>query len=176
MPTTAPTIPPSPDLVRCDNCGRYGWHETEKCPDAPDIAPPPGAEADVWDDAGRDIYQLSGTVIASDDFMKCPLVSAVARQRLDGRLADVAVEVDDAGRQPLTSAQARELAGYLTEAADLIDRWAGVETAASTAELLTNAFAILRTAWSVLSTAPGNADSYVQAAMDSITDAQEVLR
>ncbi len=57
--------------------------------------------------------------------MKCPLVSAVARQRLDGGLESFAVEVDDAGHQPLTAAQAREMAGYLTEAADMIDRWAG---------------------------------------------------
>lgn len=94
---------------------------TDYCPD---VAPPPGAEADIWDDTGRDIYQLSGTVLASNDFMKCPLVSAVARQRLDGTLESLAVEVDDAGHQPLTAAQAREMADYLTAAADLIDRWA----------------------------------------------------
>jgi hypothetical protein len=89
-----------------------------------DIVPPPGAEADIWDADGRDIYQLSGTVLASNDFMKCPLVSAVARQRLDGGLERLAVEVDDAGHQPLTSEQAREMAEYLTAAADLIDEWA----------------------------------------------------
>jgi hypothetical protein len=98
---------------------------TQAITPAPDVAPPPGAEADVWDDAGRDIYQLLGTVLASNDFMKCPLVSAVARQRADGSLENLAVEVDDAGHQPLTSTQARELAKYLTEAADVIDGWAG---------------------------------------------------
>ncbi|BDB45395.1 hypothetical protein Mkiyose1665_36640 [Mycobacterium kiyosense] len=25
----------APELVRCDHCGRYGWHETSRCPEAP---------------------------------------------------------------------------------------------------------------------------------------------
>lgn len=35
------------------------------------------------------------------------------------------MDVDDAGHQPLTAQQARELAGFLIEAADEIDGWVG---------------------------------------------------
>ena len=37
-------------LVRCDNCGRHGWHETDRCPESrPDVPPPAGFDAaDEW--------------------------------------------------------------------------------------------------------------------------------
>lgn len=89
-----------------------------------DVAPPPGTKADIWMDAGyRDIYNTVGTVVTSDDIMKCPLVTATARQHVDGSLDHVTVDVDDAGHQPLTAEQARELAGYLIEAAGEVDGW-----------------------------------------------------
>ncbi|WP_199253847.1 hypothetical protein [Mycolicibacterium mengxianglii] len=91
-----------------------------------DLAVPPGADADTWVCKTRDIYQAIGTVLASDDIMKCPLVTAMARQRLDGQLEQFFVEVDDAGRQPLSAVQARELAAYLIEAATVIDGWASL--------------------------------------------------
>ena len=132
----------------------------------PDVAPPPGFEADRWDDAGRDIYQLAGTVLASNDFMKCPLVSAVARQRLDGSLESLTVEVDDAGHQPLTSTQAREMAGYLIEAADMIDRWAG--RSANDSRLAMVHATVLET-YNALKTVPGNAGDYLKAALIALT-------
>ncbi len=35
MPTTTPSTNQADDhrLVRCDHCGRYGWHETVRCPE-----------------------------------------------------------------------------------------------------------------------------------------------
>lgn len=26
-----------PDLVRCQRCGRFGWHPTERCPEPPAV-------------------------------------------------------------------------------------------------------------------------------------------
>ena len=90
-----------------------------------DLAPPPDAEADVWlHDGYREIYTAVGVVITGDDFMRCPLVTVIAKQFHDGHLEDIAVEIDDAGHQPLNAAQAIEFAGYISEAADIANRWA----------------------------------------------------
>ncbi|CAN5397010.1 hypothetical protein BH09ACT8_BH09ACT8_45880 [soil metagenome] len=94
--TTTPYPVDSTTRICCGGIGRHTrecttsvvgpqWHiapMTTTTEHYPDYGPPLGAEADVWDDTGRDIYQLSATVLASNDFMKCPLVSAMARQRL----------------------------------------------------------------------------------------------
>ena len=92
-----------------------------------DIAPPSGAEADVWMQEGyRDIYSPIGVVITGDDFLRCPLITVVAKQFQDGHLEEIKVEIDDAGHQPLTAEQAREMAGFVTEAAGVAEQWAGV--------------------------------------------------
>lgn len=32
QPATGDDQTVGPELVRCDNCGRHGWHETDRCP------------------------------------------------------------------------------------------------------------------------------------------------
>jgi len=90
-----------------------------------DVQPPPGAEADLWlHDGYREVYNTVGVVVTSDDFMRCPMVTVIADQYRDGHLQNIAVEVDDAGHEPLTPSQAIELAQYITEAADVATKWA----------------------------------------------------
>lgn len=64
-----PDIAPPTDetgLARCDSCGRYGWHSTDRCPTTarinpyPDVAPPAGTEADDWSDDDQPIRVVSG--------------------------------------------------------------------------------------------------------------------
>lgn len=142
-------------------------------------AVPPGAEPDQWIGGQRDVYAQIGYVAVSTDLLSCPAVTLVAEQRADGSLGvidvmlDVAMGRSDAG---LSTAQARELADLLHQAADLADQWTGTSTGQTPLELLANAFSALRTAYSLLRVLPGNADSYVRAALDSISDAAEVLR
>jgi hypothetical protein len=39
----------SSDLVRCDNCGRRGWHTSDRCPDELiDVPLPTGANPSEW--------------------------------------------------------------------------------------------------------------------------------
>lgn len=145
----------------------------------PVIPLPPGAEPDQWIGGQRDVYAHVGHVAVSPDLLSCPAVTLVAEQHADGRLGcvdimlDVAMGRSDAG---LSTTRARELAGLLHQAADLADQWTGTNTGMSPVERLANAFASLRTTHSVLKALPGNADSYVLAALDSISDAMEVLR
>lgn len=97
-------------------------------PQPTDPEPPSGAEADIWLDAGyRDVYQTIGMVSTCDDVMRCPLVTATARQHHDGQLSNAAVEVDDAGHEPLTADQARDLAFMIISAAHTVDRWNGID-------------------------------------------------
>jgi hypothetical protein len=103
-------------------------------------------------------------------------VRIVASQRPDGSVIvddseGPCIYVDD---NDYTVREAREIARALIQAADLADQWAGVPGRSIT-ELLADAFSILRVAHSQLSTRPGNADSYVRAALDSISDAAEVV-
>lgn len=91
-----------------------------------DIAPPVGAEADVWlEDGYREVYNAVGVVVTGTDFMRCPLVTVVANQYRDGHLEDIKVEIDDAGHQPLTAEQSIEFANYVLEAAAIVNQWTG---------------------------------------------------
>lgn len=90
-----------------------------------DVALPPGAEADIWlHDGYREVYNSVGVVITCNDFMRCPMVTVIANQYRDGHLENIAVEVDDAGHEPLTASQAIEFAQYISEAADVAKLWA----------------------------------------------------
>lgn len=144
---------------------------------------PPGGEPDLWVGGQRDIYSQIGYVPTSGDLLACPSVTLVGEQRINGDLRNVQVVLDVAlnhSHSGLTADQARELAAYLIAGADLADRWAGVREPApvvhTPADLLADAFSALRAALGQLRTMPGNADSYVAAALDSISDAAAVLR
>jgi hypothetical protein len=117
----------STDLVRCDNCGRYGWHTTDRCPATPpDLAPPPWASfVDTWDSAlggGRVILGVDHAITDCD--LK---VSTSCVQHRDGHIDDGST--DECPRvyinQPieLNSDQARELAAVLLELAAQVDGW-----------------------------------------------------
>lgn len=92
----------------------------------PDVPVPPGAEPDQWVAGQRDVYAQVGHVAVSPDLLSCPAVTLVAEQHADGHLGrvdvmlDVAMGRSDAG---LSATQARELAGLLSQAADLADKW-----------------------------------------------------
>lgn len=152
-------------------------------PTAADLRLPPNAEPDLWVGGQRDVYAQIGHVVTSNDLLSCPSVTVVAEQRVNGHLRKIQVVLDVAmnhSHAGLTAAQVRELSDLLLAGADLADRWAGVPEPApvvkSPVELLADAFSALRAAHSQLATLPGNADSYVRAALDSISDATAVLR
>ncbi|MGQ9408931.1 hypothetical protein [Mycolicibacterium gilvum] len=105
-------------------CGGIGRH-TRDC--RPDVAPPPGANPDMWIDGVRDVWRQVGAVAVSRDPLKCPTVTVLAEQRRDGSLGCIDVTLDVAmGRSDtgMAAVQARQLARLLTEAADLAERWA----------------------------------------------------
>lgn len=92
-------------------------------------AVPAGAEPGIWADGFRDVYLCVGTVVVSSDALRCPLVTTQARQRRDGTLDRVAIEVDAVPAETLSPAQARELVALIVQAADLADTWSGVSAA-----------------------------------------------
>lgn len=137
-----------------------------------DPAPPPGAEADIWEDDGhRDVYASVGCILSTSDLLRCPLVSTMARQDRGGALNDVRVDIEAEGA--LTTWQAREMAGYLIEAAAIAESWAGSTGADSRLAL---AKVAVMDAYIGLRELPGNAGDYLRAALDSIGDAQAVTR
>ena len=139
--------------------------------------PPPGGTPDQWIGKQRDVHQIVGHVSTSPDLLKCPAVTVVAEQYLDGRIGCIDVLVDvDSMHSAMGAAQARELAGLIVQGADLADQWAGAITGLTPVELLANAFSALRVAHGALELVDGNAGDYVKAALDSISDAAEVLR
>jgi hypothetical protein len=154
MTTTArinrdPDMGPPTDetgLVQCANCGRYGWHTTDRCPGVTppadiarmttttvqinphlDIAPPAGVvDATAWGDGERIVYGRRyeiGAIVSG----------AWACQQSDGSLQgndghDVYVdEMDERGYQcerlNLSPAEARQLGQALLAAADTADGW-----------------------------------------------------
>ena len=147
MTVTNPNPQPEshPDLVRCDNCGRYGWHSTDRCPRlsvpsvtvdfprqegsdmtttttnrCPDVQMPAGIEkAGPWDiDGYRDLYGFDHTV--TDHEVR---VYSLGSQGIDGRISGLVVVADGEDRgSALNSDQARELAAALIQAAAEIDR------------------------------------------------------
>lgn len=148
-----------------------------------ELAVPPGAEPDLWVGGQRDVYAQIGYVPTDRDLLKCPAVTTIAEQRANGHLGKIEVILDVAMSQShagMSAKQARDLAALLTAGADLADRWAGVPESVpavlSPVELLANAFSALRVAHGQLAALPGNADSYVQGALDCISDAAEALR
>jgi hypothetical protein len=127
MTATAPE--PSPDengLVQCATCGRYGWHETERCPETPIALPAGLVRADDWQhDVPLPWRVLLGDVRSIDD-EQLNTVQLTAVQFADGRIDDGVVEPQRVylGDGALTAAQARAIAAALIEAADEIDGWA----------------------------------------------------
>lgn len=144
---------------------------------------PRGGEPDLWVGGQRDVYSQIGYVPTDRDLLKCPAVTTIAEQRANGHLGKIEVILDVAMSQShagMSAKQARDLAALLTAGADLADKWAGVPepvpAVLSPVELLAGAFASLRSARGQLAALPGRADDYVQAALDSISDAAAVLR
>lgn len=138
----------------------------------PEPAPPPGAEPDIWEaDGHRDVYASVGCVLSSSDILRCPIVTAVARQNGTGALDEIRVDIEAEG--DLTPWQARELARYLIEAATIAESWAGSTGADSR---LATAKAAVMDAYIALRELPGNAGDYLRAALDSISDAEAVAR
>jgi hypothetical protein len=88
----------------------------------PDVAPPVGAEPDLWTAGGvRDVYAIIGHIPTSPDLLRCPAVTVIAEQRRNGTIGAVDIDVD--ARAGLSAAQARELAALLIAGADLADKW-----------------------------------------------------
>lgn len=139
---------------------------------AADPTPPPGADPDIWeDDDRRDVYASVGCVLSSSDILRCPIVTAVARQDQTGALDEIRVDIEAEG--DLTTWQARELARYLIEAAAIAESWAGSTGADSR---LATAKAAVMDAYIALRELPGNTGDYLRAALDSIADAEAVTR
>jgi hypothetical protein len=173
--TTAPVNPgvSAPGGSRCNNpSAKKGTSMIAQQTDT-DPTPPPGADADIWEDDGhRDVYAPVGCVISSsDDIMLCPLVTTVARQDRAGALDQIRVEVD--AMSDLTAEHAMELAVYLTQAAAIAEQWAGRTLADCR---LSTAKAAVMEAYIELRKLPGNAGDYLRAALDSISDAEAVTR
>ncbi|OBI92087.1 hypothetical protein A5661_26390 [Mycobacterium asiaticum] len=110
-------------------------------------------------------------MVSSREILACPLVATTARQDRSGGLQNIRVDVD--ATADLTAGQARELAGHLIHAAGIAEQWA--ETADTTSRLAT-AKAAAMDAYIALRGLPGNAGDYLRAALDSISDAQAVVR
>ena len=147
----------------------------------PDIAPPRGADADVWEQDGRrNIVADVGCLPLFDDPLRCPIVTTNARQDQAGALTDVGVRLDvdidttSLDSTSLDAGQARELAAMLLAAADLADTWTGTPVDADAALMV--AREQLETASRALRTQPGNAGCWTKAALDAVTEAQAVLR
>ena len=104
-------------------CGGIGTHAR----DCSVVAPPAGAEPDVWTAEGvREVYQQIGYIAVSTDLLKCPTVTVSAEQRRDGSIGSIDILLDVAmGRSDaaLSIAQSRELATLLTDAADIAEGW-----------------------------------------------------
>lgn len=102
-------------------------------------------------------------------------VRVVVSQRTDGGIVD---EPEDRpliylGGADYSIESVRALARALTSAADLADQWTGKQP--DLQELLIGARDELQRVFAAVRMLPGNADSYVIAALDSIADAQAVL-
>jgi hypothetical protein len=100
-------------------------------------------------------------------------IRVVASQSPDGAVIVDSVEGPfvDLDGETHSPDSARLLAGALIAAADLADQWAAADN-----HLLVTAKAAVLQAYNALKTTPGNAGDYLRAALDSITDAQAVLR
>lgn len=113
--------PPHPldlaPLVRCDNCGRYGWHVTERCPE-PGAVPGDAEHVAEWIDeqdlAGRWFRGTTRAVAGARVIVNGWQEPGGATSRIIGVTADV----------ELDAAAARKLAGALLDAADEIDELA----------------------------------------------------
>jgi hypothetical protein len=137
------TTTPAHQLDQCTNCGRYGWHTTEKCPDVPI---PPGARPRATMDTmtgrferthltyvvGARVRHAEGTRTGAalrgiDGFdIDRVSVQATAIQFPDGRVDDGSQHEPPQvylGDDALTTAQARALAAALIETADEVDGW-----------------------------------------------------
>ncbi len=157
---------------------------TTSSPTAPNVAPPPGAEPDVWEGTTpmphRVVYTEPRCVLnRTGDHLRSPVVVAQAIQWADGFLDDGLIEppsvsIESSGDHGLTSAQARELAAAILEAADEIDGWAG--RTGDPAAALATARQALQVAYQATRLVPGNSGDYVHAAIDSIDDAIEGTR
>jgi hypothetical protein len=124
------TMTPS-DLARCDNCGRYGWHETNRCPEFganpfPHIPLPPGASTDSWgweQNLQQPGYSRSLTW-ASYGPADGISVDIDGRQESDGSFTrNISVWGLPEG-EGMSSAQALALAAMLINASEELDRWA----------------------------------------------------
>jgi hypothetical protein len=120
------TTTPTHQLDQCTNCGRYGWHTTDKCPDVP---VPPGARPDTWEDDSPLPYRVLFGELRGIDGVDTDRVNVqpTAVQFSDGRIDDGSVHEPPhiyVGDNALTTTQARELAATLNDAADEADRWA----------------------------------------------------
>jgi hypothetical protein len=95
-------------------------------PDA-DLSVPAGVDfVDMWEGDTRNLYREVGTLTVSADPLRNAIVSAMCEQRRDGRIGAVEVSIDaDQMTEGMSSNKARELAGFLIEAANQADRWAG---------------------------------------------------
>jgi hypothetical protein len=156
---------------------------TTMIPQLVDIPLPPGADPDLLDGweppyEGAPAYR----VVWSKKFHDDADVRVAIVQYGDGQIVTEGndgplVYVGDDNYPP---GDARRIAEALTAAADLADRWVGIPEPApavlSPVQLLASAYAELRAAYSQLSTMAGPADDFVQAALDAISEAAEVLR
>ena len=106
-------------------------------------------------------------------------IRLVATQLADGSFVTENTDDHEAptiyvGGDHYTTTDARALAQALTDAADLADQWTSRPGSVDAA--MTAAHRAVRTAYTLLRTAPGNSGDYLRAARDSLCDATEAIR
>jgi hypothetical protein len=100
----------------------------------PDIHPPAGAEADIWEGVNnplphRVVYTIPRCVLnRTGDPLRSAIVVAQAVQWADGSIDSGLIEapsvsIESSGDPGLSSQKARELAAAILEAADIVDGW-----------------------------------------------------
>lgn len=106
----------APALTQCTNCGRYGWHTTERCPEP---VRGPAGQTDSMTNGGKRDNATSFTATVEG-------TGPTARHRIeveidqDGPGGPVAL-VDCTGGLVLDAAALRRLAAVCMDAADQLD-------------------------------------------------------
>lgn len=128
IPSHPETAPPDDDeaadlalLERCGHCGRYGWHETDRCPESA------GAVTGSYSRRVDSVRVIPATVTGSQDVR----IDVCTDQDRDG--VDRYIMIN--GNICLTDpAAARLVAAELLAAADAMEGWRRVAEAAAAAD------------------------------------------
>jgi hypothetical protein len=124
-----PDIAPPTDetgLVRCDNCGRYGWHTTDRCPEPAQINPYPGiplpagaVQAEGWCDVGKpEAFRL---FTGPRHYVAGYFVETFGSQQVDGSIEEVWIRTNLHPDDEISSDASRRLASAFLAVADELD-------------------------------------------------------